>query len=412
MASQQPVIQVDQLSKRFRLYEDRRASLKDLVVRGSLGKWKDLWALRDVSFNVPKGQSLGVIGQNGSGKSTLLKVLTGIIYPDGGSVHVEGRVSALLELGAGFQPEYSGRENIYLYGALLGLSRSEVRKRYDEIVEFSELGDFVEYPVKNYSSGMYMRLGFAVAVHLDPDVLLIDEVLAVGDAAFAQKCFAHLHKMKKAGKTIVLVTHDADSVLRFCERAIWLDHGELLADGPSEYCIQRYTEEAARRASERRHEAPPGSAGNRDRVIDITAVRTLDADGAVTHTAVTGAPLTLEIDYEAHRDVSQVAINVTVLRDDGVRCVDAPSNTPSLFSLPRGTGTARLHFPRFTLGRGAYLMTIAVYDPIDHAMYQFHDRLYPLSVQDPMMWSAVVTMDYDWRVGALRSAPEEVRDAG
>lgn len=410
MVSGEPVIQVDQLSKKFRLYEDKRASLKDLVVRGSLGKWKDLWALRDVSFTVPKGQSLGIIGQNGSGKSTLLKLLTGIIYPDGGSVHVEGRVSALLELGAGFQPEYSGRENIYLYGALLGLSRNEVRKRYDEIVEFSELGDFVEYPVKNYSSGMYMRLGFAVAVHLDPDVLLIDEVLAVGDAGFAQKCYAHLHEMKKAGKTIVLVTHDADSVLRFCERAIWLDHGELLADGPSEYCIQRYTEEAARRASERRHEVPAGSVPVQERSVDITAVRTLDGDGAVTRTAMTNAPLTIEIDYEAYRDIHQVAINVTILRDDGVRCVDAPSNTPSLFTLKRGSGTARLHFPRFGLGRGAYLMTIAVYDPIDHAMYQFHDRLYPLSVQDPMSWPAVAAIDYDWHVGGLRSASQEVRD--
>lgn len=411
MASEEPVIQVEHLSKVYRLYEDRRASLKDLVVTGSLGKWKELWALRDISFTVPRGQSLGVIGQNGSGKSTLLKLLTGIIYPDQGNVQVEGRVSALLELGAGFQPEYSGRENVYLYGALLGLSRNDVKKRYREIVEFSELGDFMEYPVKNYSSGMQMRLGFAVAVHLDPDVLLIDEVLAVGDAAFAQKCYAHLNDLKKAGKTIVLVTHDADSVLRYCERAIWLDHGELLADGPSDYCIERYTEEAARRASDRRHQMMADAVEIKERMVDITAVRTLGSDRTVTHTAETGAPLTIEIDYEAYQEVSPVGINVTFFRDDGVRCADAPTRNTTLFTMLPGSGTARLHLPQFTLGGGTYLMTIAVYNPVDLAMYQYHDRLYPLTVRDPMMGSGVTTIEYDWHLEGPSAARQEVRDA-
>src|SRR5215510_821216 len=183
------IIGVDGLSKRYRVYRRRHQTLKEVVAQRSRGEWEDLWALSDVRFDVPRGQFLGVIGHNGSGKSTLLKVLTGILRPSLGRVEISGRVSSLLELGAGFHSEYSGRENVYLYGTLLGLRRREIERHYDSIVEFCELADFMETPVKNFSSGMYVRLGFAVAVHLDPEILLIDEVLAVGDANFQRKCF-------------------------------------------------------------------------------------------------------------------------------------------------------------------------------------------------------------------------------
>jgi lipopolysaccharide transport system ATP-binding protein len=228
------------MSKRFRLYRRRHQSIKEILVRRSLGDWEDLWAVRDLTFDLPRGQFLGVIGHNGSGKSTLLKLLSQILTPDEGRLEITGRVSSLLELGAGFQPEYTGRENVYLYGSLLGLRRRNIVRAYESILEFSELEHFIDYPVKNYSSGMYTRLGFSVAVHLDPDVLLIDEVLAVGDASFQQKCFEHLNRLRARGCTIILVSHDLHAVGKFCERAIWLDHGRLMADGDPARTIQAY----------------------------------------------------------------------------------------------------------------------------------------------------------------------------
>lgn len=397
-------IRVDHASKRFRLYKERRRSLKEVVVTRSFGNWDDFWALQDVSFEVPEGQSVGVIGHNGSGKSTLLKMLTGIIDPDAGSVAVRGRVSSLLELAAGFQPEYTGRENVFLYGGLLGLSRKAVAQKFEEILEFSELGSFIEYPVKNYSSGMYMRLGFSVAVHLDPDVLLIDEVLAVGDANFQQKCFQHLNKLKRSGITIVLVSHDLDSVGRFCERAIWLDEGRVLADGPSEHSIQSYIDQSAARASRRSREGhPDGTDANRD--LDVTAVRFRDRDGHEIRTAKSGEPLEVEIAYEAHRPLQSVAFNLTVFRSDGIRCVDAPSNVPTIYQLPPGPGVARLRFSSFPLHRGAYQLSVAVYDPADNGMFQFHDRLYPIAVHEPNGGPAIVWLDYEWTVDSGRARP-------
>jgi lipopolysaccharide transport system ATP-binding protein len=230
------------MSKRFRLYRRRHQSIKEILVRRSVGDWEDLWAVRDLTFEVPRGQFLGVIGHNGSGKSTLLKLLSQILTPDEGTLEICGRVSSLLELGAGFQPEYTGRENIYLYGSLLGLRRRDIVRAYESIVEFSELEHFIDYPVKNYSSGMYTRLGFSVAVHLDPDILLIDEVLAVGDASFQQKCFEHLSRLRVKGCTIILVSHDMHAVAKFCEQAMWLNQGRLMATGETDKTIQCYLE--------------------------------------------------------------------------------------------------------------------------------------------------------------------------
>jgi homopolymeric O-antigen transport system ATP-binding protein len=400
-----PAIRAQGLGKRYRLYQQRHQSLKEILVKRSLGRWQDLWAVRELDFEVPRGQVLGVIGENGSGKSTLLKLLNGILDPDEGSIEVAGRISALLELGAGFQPEYTGRENIHLYGALLGLRRAEVQERYDRIVEFSELGSFIEYPVKNYSSGMYMRLGFSVAVHLDPEVLLVDEILAVGDENFQQKCFRHLAELRKRGCTIVLVSHDLDSVGRFCDRVLWLDHGRKMADGSPDAVIQAYLDAQADRAAQRAPRAP-GEAGG----LAITDVRFLDEHGRETRSLETLRPLTVEIHYSARQDLDDVALNFTVYRSDGVRCLDAPSNVPKTFRLPSGAGMARLRFPRFTLHKGSYQATVAVYDGTGRVMHAFHDRLYPFRVSDPHRGgSAVVWIDYDWE---LRPSSERVRAAG
>ena len=239
-------IEVVRASKVYRRYAHRKqfATLKSALVSRSLitnlAPEETFTALNDVTVTVPAGRTLGVIGRNGSGKSTLLKLVAGITKPTSGTVTVAGRVSALIELGAGFHPEISGRENVFINGIMLGLSKREITKRFDEIVEFAELEEFIDAPVKTYSSGMYMRLGFAVAIHVDPDVLLVDEVLAVGDEGFTHKCLDKFAEFKRRGKTILLVTHSLGLVERFCDEALWLDAGRVKGSGDPKRIVGAY----------------------------------------------------------------------------------------------------------------------------------------------------------------------------
>src|SRR6187200_2496122 len=239
-------IELTNVTKVYRRYARRKqiATLKSALLSGSLihdlNPDETFSAIRNVSFTVPQGQTYGVIGRNGSGKSTALKVVAGITKPTSGTVTVRGRISALIELGAGFHPEISGRENVFINGIMLGLSKREIARRFDEIVEFAELQDFIDAPVKTYSSGMYMRLGFAVAIHVDPDVLLVDEVLAVGDEGFTHKCLDKFAEFKRRGKTILLVTHSLGLVERFCDEALWLDGGRLQGLGDPRRIVGAY----------------------------------------------------------------------------------------------------------------------------------------------------------------------------
>jgi ABC-2 type transport system ATP-binding protein len=233
-------VTVDHVSKRFRLYKERNQTLKAAVMRGRRSVHEDFWALKDVSFDVPQGSTFGLIGSNGSGKSTLLKCLAKIYYPEKGAISANGKVAALLEVGSGFHPELSGRENIFLNGSILGMSRKEVTRKLDEIVEFSGVEQFIDQPVKNYSSGMYVRLGFSVAINVDPDVLVVDEVLAVGDAEFQEKCRQKFKDFKAAGKTVILVSHSMGTVKDMCDNVAWLSHGDLLAVGEAPGIIKQY----------------------------------------------------------------------------------------------------------------------------------------------------------------------------
>jgi len=236
----EPAVVVDGVSKRFRLYKERNASLKSALMRGRKSIYNEFWAVRDVSFEVPQGTTLGLIGRNGSGKSTLLKTLAKILHPDEGTLTMNGRVASLLEVGSGFHPELSGRENIYLNGSILGMSKKEIDKRFDEIVDFSEVRKFIDQPVKNYSSGMYVRLGFSVAVHVQPDILVVDEVLAVGDAAFKTKSKKKFREFKNDGRTIILVSHSMPQVKELCDQVAWLDKGRLKRIGKADEVIDAY----------------------------------------------------------------------------------------------------------------------------------------------------------------------------
>ncbi|MGQ9532531.1 MAG: ABC transporter ATP-binding protein [Desulfotomaculales bacterium] len=235
-------IEVVDVWKKFRIYHDRVYSLKERFIFPHRQKTEDFWALKGVSLRVPRGATVGLIGRNGSGKSTLLKIISRILYPTRGRVRVHGRVSTLLELGAGFHPDFTGRENIYLNASILGLTRREINGRLEKIIEFAELGEFIDNPVRNYSSGMYMRLGFAVAVHVDPDILLIDEVLAVGDLPFQEKCLKKIREFKERGTTIVFVTHAPKQVAELCDYALWLDRGEVRLQGPAAEVARAYAE--------------------------------------------------------------------------------------------------------------------------------------------------------------------------
>lgn len=236
----EPAIQVNSLSKAYRMYHDRAITLKERVLfrRNSFSRHQ---VLSDVSFEVEWGRSLGLIGRNGSGKSTLLKLLTGIIYPDTGRIDIHGKVSSLLELGAGFHPDFSGRENIYNNASVFGLARRDIDDRYASILEFSELGEYIDSPVRTYSSGMYMRLAFSIAISVDAEVILIDEILAVGDAHFQNKCFNRIDELRRAGKTIVLVTHALDTVQRFCDHVMWLDGGSIRMTGTPADVLPEYS---------------------------------------------------------------------------------------------------------------------------------------------------------------------------
>lgn len=233
-------VSVEHVSKRFRLYHERNQSLKSAIMRGRRSVHEDFWALRDVSFEVPEGSTFGLIGSNGSGKSTLLKCLAKIYYPDEGAIKSNGRVAALLEVGSGFHPELSGRENIYLNGSILGMSRKSIDAKFDSIVDFSGVEEFIDQPVKNYSSGMYVRLGFSVAIHVDPEILIVDEVLAVGDAEFQAKCAQKFIDFRNDGRTVILVSHSMTMVKEMCDQVAWLNKGELVTAGDAQFAIQAY----------------------------------------------------------------------------------------------------------------------------------------------------------------------------
>lgn len=236
------VIEVKNVWKKFKLYHDKPHTLKDKVLFWNRNKYEVRWVLEDISFEVKKGESIGIIGKNGSGKSTLLKLLTKIIYPNKGSINMKGRVAGLLELGAGFHPDLSGRDNIYINASIFGLSKKEIDKAFQEIVDFAELQDFIDNPVRTYSSGMYMRLAFAVAINIHADILLIDEILAVGDISFQEKCLNKLKEIKKSGVTIVIVSHSLEQIEMFCDKSIWIHSGQIAALGKCKVVHKKYKE--------------------------------------------------------------------------------------------------------------------------------------------------------------------------
>src|SRR3954451_2750630 len=290
------------------MFRDRPTNLKEKVTRRSrASRSEEFWALRDVSLEIPRGGTYGLIGHNGSGKSTLLKLIAGIHRPTSGTITAHGRVSAMLELGAGFHLELSGRENVYLNGSILGLTRKQISAAMDEIIDFSGIGDFIDVPVKVYSSGMYVRLGFSIAANLDPELLIIDEIVAVGDEEFQRRCFDRLYELRRKGTTIVFVSHSLALIQTLCDRVAWLEHGQLRAEGPAFEVVDKYVQEVNAAESNR---LSKGGVHEDDRhrgsgEMVIKKVEFLDGEGVARPVAVAGTALTIRVHYEARSPVTE-----------------------------------------------------------------------------------------------------------
>jgi len=376
-------IRVSDLSKRFRLPTEKRNSFKERFVRGRSERYHEFWALRDVTFDVERGTTFGLIGHNGSGKSTLLKMLAGVYRPTSGSVSADGRVSALLELGAGFHGDLTGRENIYLNGAILGMSRRQIDAAMDRIVDFAGIGEFIDSPVKVYSSGMYVRLGFSIAVTVDPEILIVDEIIAVGDEEFQRKCFDHLHNLRKRGTTIVLVSHAMGLVSDLCDNGIWLDHGKVRSLGDVRGVVDDYLLDVNARESGEA-QAEPHSIEERSRrgsgEVRITDVEWLGPDGNPVPFLVPGEPCTVRMRYRAAKPVENVVFGLGFVHESGATAAGPNSgHGDRVLQLDAGSGSVDFQLDRLPLQPGTYLVSTAIVDR-GH-VYDYVDRGFELRVR-------------------------------
>lgn len=413
-------IVIDGLGKAFRRYDaDRPRTLKEAFVRRfrQPRKGERFWALRDVSFAVEPGQILGIVGSNGAGKSTLLRLVGGVGRPDEGRVRVRGRVAALLELGAGFHPELTGRENVFVSGVIAGLTRRQVAQRLESIVAFAELEQFIDNPLRTYSSGMQMRLGFAIGVHTAPDILLIDEVLAVGDLAFQKKCLQRIGQFKADGCSIIVVSHDTGEIRKLCDRALWLRGGRLAEQGDADSVVEAYVAEME--AETRRHTpaAWPVRAtatGGKLRVnenrfgsmeLEIIAVRLLDGRGRAVTELRSGDPLCVEIQYSVPQRIEAPIFGVKITTEEDQVCADL-STAAAGVSLPalQDQGRITLQFQRLDLNGGQYYVDVGAY-PRDWAYaYDYHWHAYPLLVSPTADKKGLLHPPHHWEFGGAHLA--------
>lgn len=354
------VIEIENVSKHFKLNHARADSLKERVVNFRKANYEEFWALRDVSIDVQQGETIGLLGHNGSGKSTLLKCVAGIMRPTSGTIRKRGRTAALLELGAGFHGDLTGRENIYMNGSILGFSRTEIDRIFDDIVAFSEIEEFIDNQVKHYSSGMAARLGFAVAVNVEPEILLVDEVLAVGDEAFQRKCLDRIKQFQREGRTILLVTHAVDMVRQICDRAAVLDHGQLVTIGAPGEAALAFREHLRKRGAEVPKDLDDPTL-LRNLQIQITDVAIEYPEPGRAH-VLPSEPLGIRVDYEAPRRVDDVIFSIAIYDQEGRMLLGTNSElTGDDVDFVEGRGSCRFLFERIPLLDGVYLVSIGIH---------------------------------------------------
>lgn len=384
-------VQIEGVAKRFRLYKDRPTSLKERIIRAGRLQSEDFWALQDVSFDVHEGETLGILGHNGSGKSTLLKCVAGTLRPTRGVIRTRGRLAALLELGAGFHGDLTGRENMYLNGSIIGFSRTDIDRLFDEIVEFSELDQFIDLPVKHYSSGMIARLGFSIAVHVEPDVLLVDEVLSVGDEAFQRKCMERIRGFQRDGRSILLVTHAADLVRQLCDHAAVLDHGQLVIVGEPNDAVREFRETLIKRGIPLPEEAAESIKDRLTHVVRVTSTR-LELPGDRPF-LFSGEPLRVALGYEAARDVPKCTFSLAVHDQDGNLLLSTETSLLNVECLVKqGPGEVIFDLASVPLLDGHYLVSFGIGDT-DGAQFDHREQQDAFDVQSVGRMAGRVAFD-------------------
>ncbi len=407
-------IEVDNVSRFYQKYSARHRfqTFKSAMVKGDLiGSIKGdelVTALDGVSFNVEKGRTFGLIGENGSGKSTMLKIVAGIAKPSSGRVATVGKVSALIELGAGFHPEITGRENVFINGIMLGLTKKEINEKFDEIVRFAELEDFIDAPVKTYSSGMYMRLGFSVAINVNPEILLIDEVLAVGDASFIPKCLDRIDDFRRRKKTILFVSHDLATVEKICDRVVWLKNGRVAAAGEPKRIVDAYLQDVTvkqEKAFEKKIEGAATSEGSGDerrenrwggREIEIRKVTLRNLQGQPKHVFSPDEGLVIEMDVAAPSPASDFVFGVGIFNSQGISCYGTNTHLEDLEPVRiGGEGRVEFRIGKLNLINGTYYLDVAVHKR-DGYPYDYHQNLYSFLVSSPTKDVGIARLPHEW----------------
>jgi len=385
-------IEVRGISKQFKLYAEKQTSLKERVIKGGKMPYTPFWALKDINVDINQGETFGILGRNGCGKSTLLKCIAGILKPTDGEIRVRGSLAAMLELGAGFQPDLSGRDNIFLNGSLLGLSHAEIEKRYDDIVAFAELEEFIDNQVKFYSSGMYVRLGFAVAVNVEPDVLLVDEVLAVGDASFQRKCLDHVKRFQREGRTIVVVSHATDVIRQNCSRAMVMNHGRVITvDDPGE-SIRVFLADLLGVGTLEGSESG-GIVGN---VLAIGSVHAEHGGSGERLHLYPRESLTITADVDSLANVPNGMATIAIHDDKNELVFASDPDDPSYaVDIPKGGGIVRFHFPEVPLLDGTYSVSVGVRSATDTAIFDWKDQVTKFEVANPKRTTGRVDLPLD-----------------
>jgi len=411
MTADIPAIRVDHVSKSFRRYKDRPGSLKEMITKFRMERYENFRAVDDVSLQVEHGEVYGLVGHNGSGKSTLLKMMANIHRPTSGTITTDGRISALLELGAGFHPDLTGRENVYLNASILGLHRREVDLLLDDIVDFSGLSAFIDSPVRHYSSGMFVRLGFAVAVHVNPQILIVDEIIAVGDEEFQRRCFEHLYKLRNNGVTIVMVTHSLEIVRTMCDRAAWLDHGHLMSEGRSVDVVRDYLAQVNDAESERQfeldreralveqearfRESPVGEPA--ERLVTLGEIELIDHNGRETRYLETHRSAVIRVNFSCRRPVQRPKFSFSIETQAGVLASNQ-GTTPDHGAQPEysGDGSIESVMPSVVLGPGEYTLSVAVHDSDGTMVVDKKERVITFRVGTDLPFTGVTDLLGSW----------------
>jgi ABC-type polysaccharide/polyol phosphate transport system ATPase subunit len=392
-------IEAQQLSKVYRIYANPKDRLKEFLTRGRRRYHQEFWALRDVSFRAGVGTTLGLIGDNGAGKSTLLQLVAGVLRPSSGQVRTQGRISTILELGTGFNPEFTGRENALMSGTIMGIPPKEMVRRLPEIAAFAEIGEFIDRPVKLYSSGMYIRLAFAVATTVDPDVLIIDEALSVGDQYFQKRCIDRIEAFRKAGKTILFCSHDLYYMRLICDEVIWVKDGRIAVAGKASHTVAAY-ENYLREREVVRESVPGLDQGPKD-FPWICGVRlSRDGDDALRDQFVTGEDLTVTVEYEVPQPPTVVHVAVLIHRNDDVQVFATGTHVADV-SPPTCSGSVQLRFPRLALLAGSYDVSVSLLDEHGLHIYDRRPREFKFEVVHNIKALGLCYLEHHWEVEAV-----------